>query len=407
MTATRLLEIDDARAIVLEHARPIQPESLPVSAGALGLFLAGSIAAEVDVPPFANSSMDGVALRAQDAPGRLTIVGESAAGAPFMTGIDAGQAVMISTGAVLPDGADAVVPIERLTVDGDAVQIDHAVTVGEYVRPRGSDIATGAELVRGGSRVGPAQLGAALAAGIRSWPIRQVRAAVLTTGDELVSAEAPGPAPTLGPGQIYDSSGPMLLAALASARVPAVTRHLPDDAAAHRDALDWALDNFDLVISSGGVSVGTHDLVRGVAAELGVNELFWGIRMRPGKPLSFGIRDVGERRTLVFGLPGNPVSGLVTFHLFVRPAVLAMQGAPDPGPHFHAAPLAVAVRPDRDRDDLIRVQVKADGTLAPLGGQQSHQLAISALADGVARIPSGDGELASGTVVDYLPFDVC
>jgi molybdopterin molybdotransferase len=199
----------------------------------------------------------------------------------------------------------------------------------------------------------------------------------------------------------------MLLAALASLQVHAVTRHLPDNAAAHREGLAWALEHFDLVITLGGVSVGAHDLVRGVAAELGVDERFWGIRMRPGKPLSFGTRDAGGRRTLIFGLPGNPVSSLVTFELFVRPAVLAMAGAPDPRPDFRSASLAVGVRRNRERDDLIRVRVNADGELAPLGGQESHQLAISALADGVARIPSGDGELAPHSSVDYLPFHVC
>jgi len=406
MTAARLLEIDDALAIVLQHARPVASESLPVSEAALDLFLAGSITAEVDVPPFTNSSMDGYALRAQDAPGTFAVVGESAAGTPFDTAIGSGQAVAISTGAVLPDGADAVVAIENLTVNGGTVEILEPVGIGDNVRQKGSDIVTGAELMTTGTRIGPVQIGAAIAAGVRSWPIRQVRAAVLTTGDELIAANAPGAVRALAPGQIYNANGPMLLAALATLGIPAVTRHLPDNTAGHRDALSWALEHFDLVITSGGVSVGAHDLVRGVAAELGVDELFWGIRMRPGKPLSFGVRDAGGRRTLVFGLPGNPVSSLVTFQLFVRSAVLAMAGASDPSPPFRPAPLAVAVRRNRERDDLIRVRVNADGALAPLGGQESHQLAISALADGVARIPRGDGELAPHSSVDYLPFHV-
>jgi molybdopterin molybdotransferase len=157
----------------------------------------------------------------------------------------------------------------------------------------------------------------------------------------------------------------------------------------------------DVVISSGGVSVGPHDLVRGIGAELGVRELFWRIRMRPGKPLSFGVAD----RTLVFGLPGNPVSTLVCFELFVRPALLALQGAAAPGPAFEPGVLATAVRRPAEREDVIRVRRADDGQLAPITGQESHQIASMAQADGLARIPIGSGEIPAGGTVDYLSLN--
>jgi molybdopterin molybdotransferase len=175
-----------------------------------------------------------------------------------------------------------------------------------------------------------------------------------------------------------------------------------DTADAHVAALTDALEH-DVVITSGGVSVGAHDLVRDAARRLGVEEVFWRVAVRPGKPLTFGVR--GD--TLVFGLPGNPVSTLVCFELFVRPALLALQGARDPAPELVIGALATTVRRNPERDDFIRVRVRhADGTvvLEPLRDQQSHQIAIAAQADGLARIPTGTGELAAGTEVSFLPI---
>jgi molybdopterin molybdotransferase len=219
--------------------------------------------------------------------------------------------------------------------------------------------------------------------------------AVLTTGDELAPSGSP-----LAPGEIYDSNGPMLAAALkrAGAIVTSIAA-AADTPEAHRAALGQALDH-DVVISTGGVSVGPHDLVRGIGAELGVQELFWRVKMRPGKPLSFGVRDA----TLVFGIPGNPVSVLVCFELFVTPALAALQGAVSPRPRFTRARLATAVTQNRERDDLIRVTVNSAGTLDPVRDQQSHQISITATADGLARIPTGTGELPAGSDVAYLPL---
>jgi molybdopterin molybdotransferase len=391
-----LLAIDRALEIVLEQAAPLEAEAVPV-ADADGRYLAESVTAAIDLPPFTNSAMDGYALRAADTPGALQVIGESAAGLPFPGSVTAGQAVTISTGAVLPDGADAVIPIELVQRGGDPSAITvPAVELDANVRRRGGDVAAGSEVLPAGTRLGPAQLGAAISAGRALLSCgRRPRVAILTTGDELRPAGTP-----LAPGQIYDSNGPMLAAALkrAGAEVTTVPA-AADTPEATRAAFAAALEH-DMVISTGGVSVGPHDLVRGVGAELGVRELFWRIKMRPGKPLSFGTRGA----TLVFGVPGNPVSVLVCFELFVAPALAALQGARHPRPSFDRGTLAVPIRQNPERDDLIRVVRSESGELTPVSGQQSHQLATSARSDGLARIPAGTGELAAGSDVTYLPL---
>ncbi len=400
-----LLPIDEALAVVAAQITPLEVDRVRLEQ-AHGRFLAEDLTAQIDMPSFANSAMDGFALRAADVPGTLTVIGESAAGRPY-TGdaLGRGQAIGISTGAVMPDGADAVAPVEDVESDGGTITIAAGVDRGAHIREPGSDIVRGAALMNAGTRIGPAQIGAAAAAGLSELPVHRLpRVAVLTTGTELrpVGEE-------LGPGEIYDSNGPMLATALRTAggiveRIGAAA----DTPEAHREALERALEH-DVVISSGGVSVGPHDLVRGIGRELGVRELFWRIALRPGKPLTFGVRG----RTLVFGLPGNPVSTLVTFELFVRPALLSLQGAPEFRPAFGAGVLGSTVRRNPVRDDMIRVQVawtsmpgkgRGNPVLLPLAEQQSHQIAVTAQAEALARIPAGGGELAAGSEVSYLPL---
>ena len=227
---------------------------------------------------------------------------------------------------------------------------------------------------------------------------RRPRVVVLSTGTEL---RAPGE--KLGPGQIYESNGPMLAAALAAAG--ALVERLgpvPDDEAEHRRALERGLEA-DVLVSSGGVSVGPHDLVRRILGELGVEEEFWGVAVRPGKPVSFGTRGT----TLVFGLPGNPVSSLVAVELFVRPALLALQGAARPGPNYELARLASPVRRNGMRDELVRARtIRSDGEtqVEPVSGQESHMIARAAAADALVLVPRGEGELAAGEAVRYLPL---
>jgi molybdopterin molybdotransferase len=385
-----LTTLEDAIAAVLSRASALEPEDVPL-AGAAGRVVAAAAVARVDLPPFASSAMDGFALRSGDTPGSLRVAARIAAGRPSVGELGAGEAMGIATGGVVPPGADAVVPIENISEDEDRVEVP-AVQPGAHVRPRGGDVRVGEEVVSAGVRLGPAQLGALAAAGVdRVTCTRRPRAAVLATGTELrpVGAE-------LGPGEIYEANGTLLAAALVGAGCDVhVIEPVADDEAAHREALARALTG-DVVVTSGGVSVGPHDLVRAIATELGVEEVFWRVSVKPGKPVSFGVRG----RTLLFGLPGNPVSTLVGFELFVRPAVRALHGERDPGPRWEEAPLARALRRDR-RDQLVRARRTPAG-LEPLTGQESHMIVRAAEADALALVPRGAGELGAGTTVRYL-----
>jgi molybdopterin molybdotransferase len=305
----------------------------------------------------------------------------------------------IATGGVVPDGADAVIPIEDVVESDNGVEIEQHVGKGDNVRPRGSDVSAGDVVVAQGSRLGPAQIGALAAAGLVEVSVaRRPRVVVLATGTELRRPGEP-----LGPGEVYEANGVLLGTAFASAGADVET--LPtvaDDAAAHRRALESGL-GADVLVTSGGVSVGPHDLVRGLLAELGVEEIFWGVSVKPGKPLAFGVRG----STLVFGLPGNPVSSLVGAEVFVRPALLALQGARVPGPVYSAGSLASAIRRNKQRDEFVRARSVPSATgvvLEPITGQESHMIARAATADALVHAPRGDGELAAGDMVRYLPL---
>ncbi len=395
-----LHSIEEAQALVLARVSVLEAEPVPL-AEAAGRVLAVDARAAVDLPPFASSAMDGFAMRAADTPATLPVVARSAAGLPAGQVLRAGEAIAISTGGVVPEGADAVIPIEYVVEHDNSVEIATSVEPGANVRPRGGDIRAGEVVCPAGMRLGAGQLGALAAAGLGKLSCaRRPRVAVLTTGTELRPPGEP-----LGPGEVYEANGLMLAAALASAgasveRLPAVE----DDLDAHRAAIARGLDA-DMLVTSGGVSVGRHDLVRPVLAELGAEEVFWRVAVKPGKPISFSVRG----STLVFGLPGNPVSALVGFELFVRPAVLALQGAAEPLPRFEPGRLARAVRRSPGRDELVRARSEAgeEGVvLAPLDGQESHMIARAATADVLVFVPQGDGELAAGAVVRYLRLGV-
>ena len=391
---TDLLTIDEALARVLEHARPLADEDVPV-ADAAGRVLAAAAIARVDLPPFPSSAMDGYAVRAADTPGALAVAGRSAAGHPSDAMLGPGQAITISTGAVVPDGADAVVPVERTRGAGSSVVVER-VEPGENVRPRGGDIAAGDPVVPAGAACGPAQLGALAAVGLETVRCaRRPRVAVLATGSELRRPGEP-----LGPGEIYESNTVMLAAQLRRAGADAeVHGAVADDADATRAALERGLDA-DVLLTSGGVSVGEHDLVRGLLAELGAVEVFWRVAVKPGKPVAFSTRG----STLVFGLPGNPVSSFVGFELFVRPALAALQGAADPRPAFLPGRLEVSLQRNAARDELVRARIDAGGLVTPLRGQESHMIARAAHANALVLVPRGDGELAVGGTVSWLPL---
>ena len=393
-----LLSIGEAQQLILAHARALPAEPVAIEA-ASGRVLAEGARAAVDLPPFPSSAMDGFAVRAADTPGRLPVVARIPAGAPAAAPLEPGQAMGIATGGVVPDGADAVIPVEYVVENDNAIETQRAVETGDHVRPRGGDIRAGEVVAEAGTTLTPARLGAVAGAGVAEvLCARRPRAAVVPTGTEL---RRPGEA--LGPGQIYESNGLILTAQLTVAGADVVVDPaVGDDEEAHRLALERALEN-DLVVTSGGVSVGPHDLVRRVEAELGVEEVFWRVAVKPGKPIAFGVRD----GTLVFGLPGNPVSALVGFELFVAPAVRALLGVPDPLPSFERGRLAGARRRNTERDELLRARVRRseDGAvLEPLTGQESHMIARAAAADALVLAPRGDGELAAGSSVSYLPL---
>jgi molybdopterin molybdotransferase len=394
-----LLTVEDALARVLEHVHPRAAEPVGL-AEAGGRVLVEDARAAVDLPRFASSAMDGFALRAADTPGTLPVVARIAAGRPVERSLAAGEAMAISTGGVVPDGADAVVPIELVRDDDATVVVPQAAPPGANVRPRGGDVREGEVVVPAGTPLTPPRLAALASAGVAHLRCgRRPRVAIVSTGTELRR-----PGETLRDGEIYESNGLMLAALIGGAGAVVVApEQVADDAGSHEAALARGLEA-DVLVTSGGVSVGPHDLVRGTLAGLGAVEVFWGVAMRPGKPLSFATR--GE--TLVFGLPGNPVSSLVGALLFLLPALRALQGDVRPEPRFESGRLAVAATRRSSRDDFQRALVERSGDdllLRPLAGQESHMIAHAAAAEALVHIPRGEGELAAGAVVRYLALD--
>jgi molybdopterin molybdotransferase len=393
--------IDEAQQLILERVRPLPAEQVPLEEAG-GRVLAETAAGLTDLPPFRSSAMDGFAVRAADTPGELPVVFRIAAGRPAPRPLGPGEAMAIATGGVVPEGADAVIPVEYVVQNDNSVVISDAAEAGANIRPRGGDLRAGDAVVGAGTRLGPAHLGALAAAGVASVVCgAEPRAAVLATGTELRRPGEP-----LGPGEVYEANGLILAAQLrsAGARVERLAA-VADDEEAHREAIAAGLER-DVLVTSGGVSVGPHDLVRRVERELGVEEVLWRVAVKPGKPVSFGVRD----STLVFGLPGNPVSSLVGFELFVRPTILALQGHAEPLPRFEPGRLAAAVRQSSDREQLVRARTSADDgeavELQPLRGQESHMIARAAGADALVLVPRGEGELLAGTRVRYLRLAV-
>lgn len=391
-----LIDIAEARKRVLAAARPLSPPERVALAQTLGRVLAEDVTSTEPLPPFDSSAMDGFAVTAGPS-AELTLVDESRAGHPATRGLHAGQAIRISTGAQIPDGADAVVPVERAAELNGAVRVPDT-TLGEHVRRAGDDVQPGELLLRAGAQLGPAELGVLASLG-RAEVLCGVRprVAVLVTGDELVEPGRP-----LAPGQIRDSNAYSVAAQAERAGAIVVERAVvSDDRESTIEALRAAIEAADMVCVSGGVSVGPHDHVKPALADLGVEERFWGVRLKPGKPTWFGERGP----VLVFGLPGNPVSAMVTFHLFARPALRRLAGG-DPEDTRATAVLDTAVARNPERDEVVRCVLSArdDGWhVTPTKEQGSHVLTSMLGAGAFALVTAGTGSVAAG---DRVPVEI-
>jgi molybdopterin molybdotransferase len=394
-----LMSAEDARRTMLAVMRTL-PEKRVLLDQALGRFLAQPVRASRDQPPFAVSAMDGYAVRAADTPGRLALAGESAAGRGFAGTVASGQAVRISTGAPLPDGADTIAIQEDVQRDGDMVSVPLS-QFNRHIRSRGGDFEAGAMLLDAGRRLDGVTLALAAAAGIASLTVRvRPRIAILCSGDELA---APGEMP--GPFQVFDSATHGV-AALAEgwggvARRLAIAR---DNAAAIALAAEQGLREHDLLVVIGGASVGDHDHAKPALRTLGLEMLVDKVALRPGKPTWFGTTPLGP----VLGLPGNPASALVCAHLFLKPLMERMLGQAG-GLAFRAAHLTQALPANGAREHYLRARLDSDGggrlTVQAFEQQDSSLLSVFAAANSLVRLTPGTAALDAGALVDVLPLD--
>jgi molybdopterin molybdotransferase len=389
----------------IREAVPRAPATVVAVRDALGLVLAADIVAGEQVPPFANTAMDGYAVRAADTVGatdatpvRLHVVGDLPAGHAPTVPVGPGEAIRIMTGAPIPSGADAIVMVEATARDGDdGVRIALEVEPGLHVRAAGGDLDEGDAVFATGTVLGPAHLGVLCSLGLTEVPAYpRARVGVISTGDELME----GPV-ELAPGQIRDSNRPMLLALVADAGAEPVDLGIGrDDEAAVTAMFRAAAATCDAIVTTGGVSVGDYDVVKAVLEQVGALE-WWQVAIKPAKPFAFGSVD----GTPIFGLPGNPVSSHVSFELFARPALRRMMGHTETGRPVVRATAGAALGRRRDGRlhlDRVRVTYEDGGyVVVRSGAQASNVLSGMAMANGLALLPDGDG-VAEGDPVDVM-----
>lgn len=402
-----MLDVNHALAIVLAQTPILTPEQTALT-GAYGRVLAQAVTADSPLPPFPAAIKDGYAVVAADGPGIFPVVGQVTAGHPGSFRVEAGQVAYITTGAPMPAGADAVVMVENSRIETEGrVEIQQRVRPGDDVRPVGTDISAGQEVLPAGSILGATEIGLLATIGVTHVAVHpRPRVAVFSTGDEL---QPPGA--SLGPGQIWDSNRPMLLAAAAEQGAQVLDLGIAGDSpSALQSCFQEAVRRADVVLTSGGVSMGELDLLKPLLAQSG--QLHFGrIRMKPGKPLTFATVTQDERKVLVFALPGNPVSSLVTFYLMAAPALARMAGRPNPHLPRVQAHLAQALTLDPERPEYHRATLTWEPTLnsgqggfwaASTGSQASSRLLSMRTANALLELPQAQGVLPTGSVVDAL-----
>jgi molybdopterin molybdotransferase len=392
-----LVDADEAAALVLEHTPVLGVETVSL-ADSVGRVLAEDLVAQSPLPAFPASAVDGYAVRAADAGKTLRIVGESAAGRPFSGMLPPGAAARILTGGAVPDGADCVVMVEDVSVAGEHVTVPPGLRAGANFHKVGDDLRAGDRILSAGIQLGAAEIGIVAATGRPDVRVRRrPRVVLMSTGDELVEVGR-----TPAPGQIPDSNRWALLAALREAGADV---HLlgiaPDQPDPLRAMVVDALRDADALVTSGGVSVGTHDLVKPLLESLGTVHV-GRVKLKPGKPFTFATLDGGR---VAFGLPGFPVSSLVTFEVFVRPALRKMQGFARLQRPTLPARLGYDARPTADRTEYQRVTLRREGeelVAETTGSQSSSRLMSLAGAHALVRVPAGDQVLSKGSVVEAM-----
>ena len=392
-----LVDAEEAAGLVLDRT-PVLPSERVALGEAAGRVLAQDMRAPSALPAFPSSAVDGFAARSADAGKTLRVVGESAAGRPFTGTLQPGTAARILTGGAVPDGADTVVMVEDVSVAGDVVSVPSNLQPGTNFHRPGADVRAGELVLRAGTQLGAAELGLAAALGFANVDVyRRPRVALMSTGDELVEV---GQEP--GPGQIVDSNRWALLAALREAGADVTSLGIaPDQREALRSVVGGALEAADVLVTSGGVSVGTHDLVKPLLESLGTVHV-GRVKLKPGKPFTFATLPQGK---LAFGLPGFPVSSLVTFEVFVRPALRKLQGFAKLQRPTLPVRLGYDARATADRTEYQRVTLVRQGSelvAQTTGSQSSSRLLSLAGAQALVRIAPGDQGVKAGTVVEAM-----